>query len=186
MVKKWIISLIPAIFCGILMTNCNTRTSTVEEVAFVSADSLVVNVDDFVGKEVQTEGYISHVCGVDGMKMKLKSDNGRVMVIVPADTARFDPSINKKRIKVSGIVQETRLTPQYINEKEAEKAVLCHLDETPCKDTAWINGLIRSGEADTISKKCARTLRNVLTEQGKGYVSIVTIVCKKYEVVDED
>ncbi|MDR2971661.1 MAG: hypothetical protein LBU83_07030 [Bacteroidales bacterium] len=153
---------------------------------FVPADSLIVNIDSYVNTMVETEGFIAHVCGVDGKKMKLMSDNGEVIVIIPNDTTGFDYSLNKKRIKLFGLVKEERLSEQYIDEQEEAKSLLCHVDRRPCKDEKWINAKVEAGVADSMSKKDIEALRQKKEQQGKGYVSIVLIVCEKYEVIESN
>ena len=152
---------------------------------FVTADNLITDIDKYANRKVRTEGYIAHVCPVNGRKMKLMSDNGEVIVIISQGSESFDHSLNKKRISVYGLVKEKRIENPYIDEKEAEKTILCHVDRTPCKDTKWINKMIEAGEADYLVKKEIDELRGKMKKQGKGYVSVVTIVCDRYETVAE-
>jgi hypothetical protein len=168
---------------GISMANCGRRTASAQ-ITFVPADNLIVNVDNYLNTRVETEGYIAHVCGVDRKKMKLMSENGEVIAIISRDTTSFDFSLNKKRIKVSGLVEEERLSEQYINAQEEEKSLLCHVTQTPCRDVEWVKAKIESGVADSLSKKDIDALRKKFEKQGKGYVSVVSIVCEKYEVIE--
>ena len=169
---------------GIYVVSYGARTSSAR-ITFVPADSLIVNIDNYVNTKIETEGVIAHVCGVDGKKMKLLSENGEVVVIIPNDTTSFDYSLNKKRIKVYGLVKEDRIDKSYLDEKEEEKVLLCHVDHTPCKDTKWVNAKIEAGVADTLSKQQIEARREKMERKGKGYISIVTIVCEKYEIVAE-
>ena len=178
-----IVTVIITCFAVYFMTSCGNRTSTTE-IVFVPADSLIVNVDNYVNKKVETEGFIAHVCSVDRRKMKLISDNGEVIVIIPQDTTRFDYSLNRKRVKVYGLVKEERLSEQYIAEKEEDKVLLCHVDQAPCTDKNWVNAIIEVGIADSLAQKDINTLRQKMEQQGKGYVSIVSIVCEKCEVIE--
>jgi hypothetical protein len=170
---------------GVLMVNCGKRTASVQ-VAFVPADSLIVNVDHYVNTKIETEGYIAHVCGVDRKRMKLMSENGEVIAIISRDTTSFDFSLNKKRIKVSGLVEEERLSERYIDAREEEKSLLCHVTQTPCRDIEWVNAKVEAGVADSLSKKDIDSLRQKFEKQGKGYVSVVSIICEKYEVIETD
>ena len=170
---------------AVLMVSCGNRTQSAQ-VAFVPADSLIVNIDDYVNTKVETEGFIAHVCPVDRKKMKLMSESGEVVVILPHDTTSFDYSLNRKRIKVFGLVKEERLSEQYIDEQEKETTLLCHVDQKPCKDKKWVNAKVEAGVADSLSKKDNDKLRQKMKQQGKGYVSIVSIVCEKYKVIDTE
>ena len=155
-------------------------------IAVIPADSLIAGVDKYVKRKVKTEGFIAHVCGVNGKKMKLMSDSGEVIVIVPNDNNGFDYSLNKKRISVYGLVKEEQLSKKYIDEKEKERALLCHVDQRPCKDIKWVNSKVEAGVADELSKKDIDTLRQKMEKQGKDYVSIISIVCEQYSVIEEN
>jgi len=154
--------------------------------AIVPADSLITDIDKYAKRKVKTEGLIAHVCGVNGKKMKLMSDNGEVIVIIPHDNSSFDYSLSGKRINVYGLVKEERLSKNYIDERERLKSLLCHVDQRPCKDTKWVAAKIESGVAESISKKDIDTLRQKMEKQGKDYVSIVSIVCEQYNVIEEN
>jgi hypothetical protein len=152
--------------------------------AVVSADNLIANIDKYVKRKVKIEGYIAHICGFNGKKMKMMSDNGEVIVIIPHDNNRFDASLSEKRISVYGMVKEERLSKKYIDEQEKERALLCHVDQRPCKDTIWVNAKIEAGVAGSISKKDIEFLRDKMERKGKDYVSIVSIICEEYEVIE--
>jgi hypothetical protein len=170
---------------GVSVGSCRSCTLSAQ-IEFVPADSLIVNIDNYVNTKVETEGFIAHICGVDRKKMKLITESGEVIVIIPQDTTRFDYSLNRKRIKVYGLVKEERLNEHYIEEKEGEKILLCHVDRTPCKDVKWVNAKIEAGIADSLSKKDTDALRQKLELQGKGYISVVSIICEQYEVMESD
>ena len=180
--KRIVLLIIPALICGVMFTSCGGGSNYA---GFVPADSLIVNIDQYVNKTVKTEGLIAHVCGVDGMKMKLMSDGGEVIVVIPHDDNGFDHSLTKSRVIVQGLVQEKRIEQSYIDEKEAGKALLCHVDQRPCKDTEWVNAKIEAGVADSLSKQDIDRLREKMEQQGRGYISIVSIVCTHYNVVAE-
>ena len=183
--KRVILMIISTWVCGVMFINCGggSRTTTVE-VGLVPADSLVANIDKYVNTKVETEGLIAHICGVDRRKMKLMSDNREVITVIPNDTASFDYSLNRKRIRVYGLVKEDRLVEKYIAEREAERTLLCHVDQRPCKDINWVNAKVEAGVADSLSKKDTDALRQKLKKQDRGYASIVSIVCEKYEIIE--
>jgi len=163
---------------GIVLAGSGSCTDSI-----VSADSLIANIDKYVNRRVKTEGFIAHICGVDGKKMKLMSDSGEVIVILARDNINFDTSLYEKRIRVSGLVKEERLDKKYIDEQEKEKAILCHVDQRPCKDIQWVQAKVEAGVADSLSQKGIEKLRQKMAQQGRDYVSIVSIVCEQYEVI---
>jgi len=163
---------------GVVLAGIGSCTDSI-----VSADSLIANIDKYVNRRVKTEGFIAHICGVDGKKMKLMSDSGEVIVILARDNISFDASLYEKRIRVSGLVKEERLNKKYIDEQEKEKAILCHVDQRPCKDIQWVQAKVEAGVADSLSQKGIEKLRQKMAQQGRDYVSIVSIVCEQYEVI---
>ena len=152
----------------------------------VSADSLVANIDKYHDTKVEEEGLVVHICGVDGRKMKLMTEGGAIIKIVPRDSSdSFDKSFYKKMVKVQGIAKESRIERSYVDKMEREKTLLCHIDNTPCKDSTWVSGQRASGTADSLSKRDIERLRSRMEQTGKSYVSVVNIVAERVEVVEE-
>lgn len=134
----------------------------------VSADELVAKIENYCDNRVETEGTIVHICGVNKKKMKLITTNGSTIKIVPQDTlACFDRSLYKKKIKVSGIVKEQRIGKKHIDKLGKEKTILCHIDHSPCTDSAWVEKKIKNGGADGISEKAINKLNTTMQETQK-------------------
>jgi len=150
------------------------------------ADSLVAHIDKYRDTGVEVEGLVVHICGVDGKKMKLMTANGSIIKIVPRDSSdSFDKSFYKKMVKVQGIAKESRIERSYVDKMEREKALLCHIDNTPCKDSTWVSGQREAGAADTLSKRDIERLRSKMERTGKSYVSAVTVVADRVELLEE-
>ncbi len=110
-----------------LLVCCNSLPSN-QEVTKLAADSLIINIDKYCKTKVEIEGVIVHICGVDRKKMKLKTERGAIIKIVPQDSLNsFDKSFFKKKIKVQGIVKESRIEKSYIDKMEKERTLLCHI-----------------------------------------------------------
>ncbi|MCX5753144.1 MAG: hypothetical protein NTW97_05795 [Candidatus Krumholzibacteria bacterium] len=154
--------------------------------AKVPADSLVAHIDRYRDTGVEVEGLVVHLCGVDGRKMKLMTAGGAIVKIVPRDSSGgFDESFYKKMVRVRGIAKESRIESSYVDRMESEKALLCHIDNTPCKDSTWVSGQRESGAADSLSKRDIGRLRSTMARTGKSYVSVVTVVAERVEIVGE-
>jgi hypothetical protein len=168
-----------------LLICCNSIKPN-QEITEVCADSLVVNIDKYCNTKVEIEGIIIHICSVNGRKMKLKTESGAIIKIVPQDSLNsFDKSFYKKRIKVQGIVKESRIEKPYIDSMEKEKTLLCHIDNTPCKDSAWVNRQKSTGVADSLSNRDILKLRRKMEQTHKSYVSVITIIAEKCELIEE-
>ena len=158
-----------------------------QDIIKVNADSLIVDIDKYEDSLVETEGIITHVCRVEGKKMKLKTQGGKIIKIVSQDTLEhFDKSLYKKKVRVQGIVREQRLGKSYLDKIEKERILLCHIDNTPCKDSAWVNRQIKAGTADTLSKKGVAKLRKKMEKDEKNYVSVIIIIAEKIEAINEN
>ena len=152
----------------------------------VAADSIVENIDKYRETKVETEGAIIHVCRVNGKKMKLKTENGEIIKVVPKDSLdSFNTSFLKKRIKVYGLVKESHIEKPYIDKMEKERTLLCHIDHTPCKDSSWVARQESAGTTDSLSKQGILKLKRKMEQTQKSYVSVITIIAEKYEVVDK-
>jgi len=163
---------------------CCKITKPSKEVNKVDADSLVANIDKYRNTMVETEGVIIHICGVDGKKMKFKTESGAIIKIEPDDLhGSFDTSFYKKKVKVQGLVKEARFEKTYIDKMEIEKTLLCHIDYSPCKDSVWINYQVNTGYSDTISKRGIEKLRKKMEQTKKNYISVITIIANKVEIM---
>lgn len=149
----------------------------------VNADSLLINVHQFEGELIETEATVAHVCGVEFKKMKLRTDSGAIIKLIPADsTDTFDKSLVKKRIKLQGRVHEMRLTRAEIEKTKNEKKLLCHVDHRPCKDEEWIQRQEKLGHANTILEREYKKLIKRMEQTGKDYISVVIIKSNEIEI----
>ncbi|MCU0639346.1 MAG: hypothetical protein MUF59_05700 [Candidatus Krumholzibacteria bacterium] len=155
-----------------------------EAAIIVDSDSLFANIDVYNGKRVETCGTIIHVCGVDGKKMRLKTPGDARIKVVPGEGMKaFDAVTYKnKYVKVRGIVKETRIDDKYIEGMEKERALLCHVDHTPCLSKGWRAEAEAAGTVDSISALGTSRLRERVKKTGKGYFSAVTIIADSCEV----
>ena len=156
-----------------VLSACN---SVEKKVAYeqIDADALVARIDEYIDKPIAIEGKIIHVCAVDGFKMKLRTAKAEIIKIVPADTSlQFDKSYNNKMVQVIGIATETRISKEQIDLLEQKKALLCHIDHSPCKDGLWVQRQHENGNAEGLLERDIENLRAKLVQ--KDYVSQITI-----------
>jgi len=168
-----------------LLASCKNAAKQ-NQIVIVSLDTLVEKVGDYVDKQVTIEGKIVHICGVDGKKMKLRNENGVIVKIEAGDTfEKFDKAFNGKELKITGVVKESRTGKEYISEIEKKRTILCHIDNTPCKDKEWIVKRQEEGTAENISKNYTDKLRDKMNETNRNYVSVVSIIAEKIEEIIE-
>lgn len=170
-----------------MLSNYCFTQNTQEENILIDADSLINNIDKYVNTNVKIEGDILHVCGVDGKKLKLKTKQGEIIkVIYPDNQKSFDNYFNKKHIVVYGQVSETRINKTEIDQFEKEKTLLCHIDQTACKDSAWVKKQEDSGKANEISSNDIINLRKKMQSTGKDYISQITIIAYKIDIIENE
>ncbi len=172
--------LIPILF---ILASCYQNNEK-EEVVFLSADDLISQIDQYNNKNIETEGLAVHICGVKKKKLKLKTDQKQIIKVVYKDSCKtFDKNLAYKFVKVIGRAKESRISTALIDSMEKEGRLLCHIDHTPCMDSAWVEGKIKAGIADSMARKDIAKLRKVMLDTGKDYVSLVTIYADTISVL---
>ena len=167
----------------LFLASCH-QTEEKEKMVSVSADELIDDIGQYNGKVVETEGLAVHICGVKKKKLKLKTDKKQIIKVVYKDSCKsFDKKLAYKFVKVMGQAKESRISKACIDSMEKEGRLLCHIDHTPCMDSAWVEGKIKSGIADSMAMNDIAKLRKVMLETGKDYVSLVTIYADTVSVL---
>jgi len=180
-------SLLFLLVITLVISSCRNSSSTTNQPVYLDSDSLIVKIDDLNNTKVQIEGTIVHICGVDGKKIKLQTNQGKVIgVISQSDNLIFSKSYFQQQVRVTGIAKETRLNKTYIDTQEKQKTLLCHIDKTPCKDSAWVNRKKQAGIADSLSNIDIARLKAKMQEEQKNYISVVTIDAEEVEIIHHD
>lgn len=112
--------------CAILfLAGCGNKqkggeATKAEDVNTFELSELFANADNYIGKPVNVSGYVTHVCSHSGRKCFLEDENQKFSIRVEATDkiGSFDQELVGAEIKVSGILQETRLTEQQICDQE--------------------------------------------------------------------
>lgn len=168
------------LFCSSVLIACQSRNTI--QPPLIAADSLAGSIEVFSGKQVTLEGKIVHVCPVDQSKMKLLGTRHQVIKIVPLTKKdKFDPSWNGKQVRVQGTVSEIRFPRSYVDSIKQAGALLCHIDFTPCSDTAWVAAKHRQGVAEKITENYNTYLNDRMQKTGKDYISVVILTATKVE-----
>ena len=152
----------------------------------VDGDLLISNIDKYDNSYVEIEGTAVHICGVDRKKIKLKTDNGEYIKIIPSKSiTEFDKDLYNSVIKISGKATEYRTSGDYIDKARSERLLLCHVDNTPCKDTEWVERQKEEGKDVEISERNTKRLEQKMANSGKDYVSTIIVTAEKIEVLSK-
>jgi len=143
----------------------------------VDADSLIPDIETYIGKNVEIEGDVIHICPVNEKKIKLKTANGNIIKIVPdgATVTKFDKSLNKQHIRITGQVSEERMERERILQYAKNQTLLCHIDYTRCIDGAWADQMVASGKAPKYVEDMTKKLTDEMQKTKKNYISVVKI-----------
>lgn len=174
----FLIPLIIFIFLG-----CR-KTQKQETPLLVNADNVISEPQKYLGTEILTEGKVVHICGVDYRKIKLKTESGEIIKVIPRDPLfKYDKALQGKRIRVQGVVDVDILLRSDIIQTKKEKILTCHVDHKPCKDTAWVQRQIKSGYADTLLNRDFEKLSSTMDKAGVDYIPIIIIYSEYLEVI---
>lgn len=167
---------------GVLLFACQPKPVSVTKV--IAADTLAMQIDKYAGQEVAVEGKILHVCPVDGSKMKLVNNRQIIKIIPPTRDGKFERHWTGKHIRVQGKVREERLSSAYIDSLYHAGSLLCHIDFSPCNDTAWVAAKHRQGKAMEIVEHYNKFFKYEMQRTGKDYISVVVLEAIKTEEIE--
>jgi hypothetical protein len=160
------------------------KTQKQETALLADADSIILDAQKYQGTEVITEGKVVHICGVDYRKIKLKTERGGIIKVIPGDPLfKYDKTLMGKWVRVKGILDVDTLSRGDMIQTKQEKILTCHVDHKPCKDTAWVKRQIKSGYADTLLKRDFEKLSSTMDKTGVDYIPIIIIYSEHLEVI---
>lgn len=152
----------------------------------VAIDSLVNNADQYANKAIEVEGMAVHYCGANNKKLKLKSENGAVLKVVPANLlVPFHNKFNHKKLRIVGRIETKKVEKAFVDQIECDKTLLCHIDHTPCTDEDWVKRKKEQGVADSLSAADVKKLRDEMERTGKNYVTVVTLFANDITIMEE-
>jgi len=132
--------------------------------------ALFKNAEENVNKLVSVQAEVSHVCEHTGLRLFLKSTDGKLSLKVTTggDIKIFDQDLVGEFIEVEGTLMETKLSAEKINafEKELESK---NEEEGHCNT-----------EKENIDK-----MRKWMKDNNKDYYSIYFIKAKSYNILGE-
>ena len=176
----------------------NKQAVPQEEVAVMTVDELLPQIDGLVGREVVVAGDVDHVCKHGGTKMVILGDSSDIHIKATDESGNFRADeVMDHRVIVTGVVDEFRVDEDYIAQKEAEleelKANASGEETEEAEDEHDEKGMFPDN--DTKHKKQIaglekqiNGLKKMLEEakaEGKDHVSFYSVKAETY-VIDED
>ena len=122
-------------------------------------DDLMTDPDAYVGKVIELEGLVTHVCKHSGKRLHLTSPASNQMVRVEAtgDITQFERELEGSDVRITGLVQKQVIDEDYLAKWENELATKGenHDHSEGAEETEQINNLRQrlenSGEDQLIS-----------------------------------
>ncbi|MDR1202160.1 MAG: hypothetical protein LBL58_11125 [Tannerellaceae bacterium] len=143
-------------------------------------DKYVHYLEPEIGKETTLEGEIIHVCPIEGMKMKLQLSDSEIICVLPATDEPFAKTQwDHKKVKVTGLLQETKLPRTTIVANYQDKKLLCHIDHSPCTDIEWVENRWKDGSAKRLLDRDNESLQERMYKTKQNYVQIFSITANQ-------
>jgi len=161
----------------------------VDEVTTINMANFDDKVGDYVGKKIQIEGTVDHICKHGGQKLFVVSENSdaRVKVTPDEEIAAFNAELEGDKIIIVGIVEEQRIDEAYLREWEEE--IKAGSDMSDGKgEGVHLGGKVEKGGVDSdIAEEMEKVnnLREMIKESGTDHLSFYSILCTSYDVVDD-
>jgi hypothetical protein len=190
--------LLSVIMAVAVLVSCQSKTSTNEKVAEnqVNEEVVYLALNDFgdkaetlVGKQIELNGTIDHVCKHGGQKMFIvnQDSDARIKITTGENMAAFNTDLEGENVKVLGVVDELRIDEDYLreweeelkNEEHSEAGDQVHMGEGEGESGDDHHEAEHSGQYDQINE-----YREMIKASGKDYISFFSVVCVEYEVID--
>jgi hypothetical protein len=115
----------------VLFFACNDRSSNSSSsgsmgpdivASIILVDDLLKDPETFVGKEVEIEGLVTHVCKHSGKRLHLTSTASNDMIRVEAtgDITRFERELEGSDVRIKGLVRKLVIDEDYLAKWENE------------------------------------------------------------------
>ena len=95
--------------------NDKKENPVTEDVPVIALSDFNAKAGEWVGKTVQVEGIVDHVCKHGGKRLFLVDDKGDVHV---DSDKRFDDALTGSKVLITGVVTEKRIDEAYLLQEE--------------------------------------------------------------------
>ncbi len=171
-------------------SNNNNDVVIVDEIATISIVDFNDKVGDFVGKKIQLEGTVDHICKHGGQKLFLVSDQSetRIKVTPDEEIAAFNAELEGDKIVLVGIVEEQRIDEAYLKEWEEEIKAGSDMSDDKGEGMHLGGNVEKGGEGADLDEELEKVnrLRTMLEESGSDHLSFYSVLCTSYDVVENN
>lgn len=167
----------------------DTPEVVVDEIAVVNLPDFENEAGKYVGKKIQLEGTIDHICRHGGMRAFIVNPESEARVkITPDETiAAFNTELEGSQVILVGIVEEQRIDEAYIKEWEEEIKAGTLVTDDKGEGTHLGGNMEKGGEGSDLDEEMEKVnaLRQSLLDSGTDHLSFYSVMCTSYEIVDQ-
>ena len=196
--KKFFLSIV---LLGLFATACvnndvkNEATAeegievAVDEIALVSLTDFDSLASNYVGKKIQLEGTIDHICRHGGQRafIVVPESDTRVKITPDETIAAFNTELEGSQVIVVGVVEEQRIDETYIKEWEEEIKAGALTTDDKGEGTHLGGNVEKGGEGADLDEEMEKVnnLRQSLLDSGSDHLSFYSVMCTSFKVVDQ-
>lgn len=161
----------------LMLSACGSKKqeeSKVNETVYMEVPDFMKISQENIGKEIKVKGTVTHVCSHSGRRCFIVDPSGEQTLKIEAsgDIKSFGRELSGTDIQVTGIVRETRLETEYLNEWE-----------TKVKED--VENIENDGEQCASELSNIQEMRDWMKANNKDYYSIIYLDGLSYETINE-
>ncbi len=168
----------------------NSIAATTDEIAIINVGDFDDQAGNYVGKKIQLEGTVDHICKHGGQKLFLVTENSdaRIKVNPDEEIAAFNAELEGDKIVLVGIVEEQRIDEDYVREWEEEIKSGADLGDDKGEGSHLGGKVEKGGEGADISEEMKKinNLREMIKDSENDYISFYSVLCTSYEPAEDD
>lgn len=161
-----------------VLSSCNqsvkkgVKKEVVNQIAPITIPQVMEIAEQNIGKTVFFKGMVEHVCAHSGRRCILSDESGKLSLRVEAkgDIKGFNRELAGSVIAIKGILQENKLSQEYINDWE---------EKLKAKQDVENGGESCSSEMTNIQQ-----MRDWMKKNNKEFYSIYFVNGTSYEILD--
>lgn len=203
--KKSLFLSVIALIGMMLITSCGNKNQneTTDNSVAVSVDSVVANPEAYMNDTITIEGVVSHLCSHGGKKAFLLGSDENTLLrcdATPEIGGAFPQECVQQKMKVTGVVVESRLTEEDVQQFEAQHAeqVKMIAEQAGAEQAAEVDKAATGcdterkaqgqGDIDSFAAQIADYRARIAEraeKEGKPYLSSYYVVASSYEILPE-
>ncbi|MBC8320898.1 MAG: hypothetical protein H8E34_09270 [Bacteroidetes bacterium] len=169
--------------------NSNNEGTVTDEIAIINVADFENQAGNYVGKKIQLEGIVDHICKHGGQRLFLVTEesDARVNITPDEEIAAFNSELEGDKIVLVGIVEEQRIDEDYLREWEEEIKAGSDMSDDKGEGLHLGGKVEKGGEGTDIAEEMEKinNLRETLKESGKDHLSFYSILCTSYKIIED-